>query len=57
MNAPRRLTNSRRAPGSTGLQYCPVTMGVLEWMIIKAVVLCIAVFIYGFWLGRKDRNG
>jgi FtsZ-interacting cell division protein ZipA len=31
-------------------------MGVYEWMIIKAVVLCIAVFIYGFWLGRKDRD-
>lgn len=32
-------------------------MGVLEWMILKAVVLVIAVAIYGFWLGRKDRDG
>jgi len=26
---------------------------VLEWMILKAVVLLIAVAIYGFWRGRK----
>lgn len=28
-------------------------MGVLEWMILKAVVLCIAVFIYGYWRGKN----
>lgn len=28
-------------------------MGVLEFLILKAVVLCIAVAIYGFWRGRK----
>lgn len=32
-------------------------MGVLEWLIVKAVVLVIAAAIYGFWLGRKDRDG
>ena len=32
-------------------------MGVFEWWIIKAVVLIVGVAIYGFWLGRKDRDG
>ena len=30
-----------------------MNMGVLEWMILKLVILVIAVAIYGFWLGWK----
>ena len=32
-------------------------MGVYEWLILKAVVLIVAVAVYGFLLGRKDRDG
>lgn len=32
-------------------------MGVYEWLIFKAVALIVTVAIYGFWRGRKDRDG
>jgi hypothetical protein len=28
-------------------------MGIVEWLIIKLVVLCIAGLIYGYWRGRN----
>lgn len=30
-------------------------MGVVEWLIIKLVVLFIAACIYGFWSGWKGK--
>lgn len=30
-------------------------MDIVDWMILKLVVICIAAVAYGFWCGRNGR--
>ena len=58
-NRTRNMTKAPRARTAVAIRFRSTrferqsTMGVLEFLILKAVVLCIAVAIYGFWRGRK----
>jgi hypothetical protein len=51
------LTDLLCRPHAKGEVDARTARRLLEWLILKAVVLFVAVAIYGFWLGRKDRDG